>query len=299
MYHRVAEETFDPWGLAVSHSHFADQLRWLSTNRTVVPLHEFAARHARGDLPRDAIAVTFDDGYSCTVAAARMLEAARLPATIFIPATLIERGRPFWWDELQTIVLSHGGDSLELDGRQVALGPKQQADESWQTQAPPKTPRQAAFQHLWAALRERPPAELDSAMADLRGQSTAPAERDQVRPMTPDQVRAIASDLITFGSHALTHPLLTSLDRATKAREIEGSIDRCEALSGSRPLAFAYPYGNFDSESEELARRAGFAFACATGGSAVTTRSRQFALPRVQVGNCNAGQLAKLLATAA
>ncbi len=299
MYHRIAEAAFDPWGLSVSRAHFTDQLRWLSAARTVLSLIEFGARHARGELPRDAVAVTFDDAYSCTAElAAPMLEAARLSATIFLPAELIERGQPFWWDELASVVLNHDADGLELDGKPINLGLKQQDDRRWRPGAPPSTPRQAGFQRLWAALRERTPTQLEFAMNQLRAQSGARSDGDRAHPMSPAQVRAIASDRITFGSHALTHPWLTALDRTTKAREIEGSVERCEALSGYRPQAFAYPYGNFDSESEALVEKAGYAMACATGGAAVTSRSRQFAMPRLQVGDYNAEQLSKVLSAA-
>ena len=30
MYHRIAHETFDPWGLAVQEAVFAEQLEWLA-----------------------------------------------------------------------------------------------------------------------------------------------------------------------------------------------------------------------------------------------------------------------------
>jgi peptidoglycan/xylan/chitin deacetylase (PgdA/CDA1 family) len=65
MYHRIAEEPFDPWGLSVTPANFRDQLAWLAQNRTVLPLGEFAALHRAGTLPAEAIAVTLDDGYAC------------------------------------------------------------------------------------------------------------------------------------------------------------------------------------------------------------------------------------------
>src|SRR5438270_773320 len=66
MYHRIADEKFDPWGLCVTPDRFANQLSWVAKNRTPVPLPEFAELHRRGVLPDNAIAVTFDDGYACT-----------------------------------------------------------------------------------------------------------------------------------------------------------------------------------------------------------------------------------------
>ena len=61
MYHRIAEDSFDPWGIAVGPRNFASQLSWLTRNRTPVSLAEFASLQRRHALPDDAVAVTFDD----------------------------------------------------------------------------------------------------------------------------------------------------------------------------------------------------------------------------------------------
>jgi peptidoglycan/xylan/chitin deacetylase (PgdA/CDA1 family) len=297
MYHRIAVETFDPWGLAVSPAHFAEQLQWLSGHRTVLPLVDLAARHRDGTLPANAIALTFDDGYACTAeVAAPMLERAGLPATIFISAELIERGEPFWWDELKDLVLDHDRDILTVERAAVSLGARSAGDRHWKPGANPGTPRQAAFHRIWNALREKPPAEIDSAMSDIRRQSHT--KQHEVRPMSPAQVRETAAAGIDFGSHALAHPWLTSLTHAEKAREIRDSVEACEKLSGTRPTTFAYPYGNFDAESERIVEEAGFDCACATLGRSVSGHSRPFALPRVQVGDWSARELRLALGAA-
>lgn len=299
MYHRLGEDSFDPWGLVVAPDLFREQLHWLSANRTLLPLEEFAECHRSDRLPASAIALTFDDGYECTATvAAPMLEEAGVPATVFIPAALVERGEPFWWDELQTIVLRSDRDALVFDGRKLPLGRKQTGDLRWSPGARARTPRQCAFHRLWAALRDRAPGELRRAMADLRRQAGVANVDTQPRPMSVKQARAIASEGLQFGSHAMTHPWLTCLDEAEKEREILDSVAQCREIVGTAPRTFAYPYGNFDAESERLAEAAGFVCACATGNSAVTLRSGLFALPRVQVGNWTGVQLARALAHA-
>jgi len=286
MYHRIAEDSFDPWGLAVSPSRFADHLRWLRESRVVFPLAEFVARHEARELPQNAVALTFDDGYACSAeVAAPLLEDARLPATIFIPAELIERGNPFWWDELRMLVFTHAGKQLTLDGKQVDLGLCHPDDDRWAPGARPRTPRQNAFRRIWAALREKPPLKLDAAMEGIRSQAPEATTRDGPRPMSPQQVRNTSSSLIQFGSHALTHPWLTSLNNTEKRAEIGESIERVGKLAGRRPTAFAYPYGDFDADSERLAEEAGFLCACATMGRPIAPDSRMFAMPRIAVGN--------------
>lgn len=298
MYHRIAEESFDPWGLAVRPEHFRDQLNWLARNRTVLQLHEFAERHRRGDLPPDAVAITFDDGYACNVEIAKpLLEQFGIPATIFLPAELIERRQPFWWDELEELVLEHDGPSLKLAGESVPLGDKQKQDREWTPGAPARTPRQAAFEEIHARLTRMTPADREKDLAELRAQAGRTiAVPDRKRPMSPEQVREASGGPIEFGSHTLTHPWLTSLDEAQQRHEICDSVERCAGLSGARPTTFAYPFGTFDAQSERLAREAGFDCACATKEIGVSRGSSPYALPRVPVGDCDCQGLERMLA---
>jgi len=295
MYHRIAEDPFDPWSTAVTPAHFAEQLAWLISYRSVLSLPEFAAGHLKGSLPPNAIALTFDDGYSCNAeVAAPLLERFRAPATIFLPVERIEQGGQFWWDELADIVFEHEGP-LKMGNVEVSLGEKQVADRQWKPGSPPRTPRQRAYHDVQRRLVTQKPAQLEGSMAELRRQARHHDAVGSKRPMTPKQVRQVASELIAFGSHSLTHPWLTSLDAAEQAHEIHGSLERCRALTGQRPAAFAYPFGAFDEESERLAAKAGYDCACSTENAAVDASSRSFALPRVLVGNWGARTLARAL----
>ena len=297
MYHRVADESFDPWGLAVSPDNFADQIDWIARNRTVLPLAEFARLHELGSLPRNADAVTFDDGYLCNKdVAAPLLERLKIPSTIFLPVELIERGREFWWDEIQRIVLGHEGEHLRLHGHRIRVGPKQPGDSDWVPAQPPGTPRQLAYHRLWSLLYERPHGELESGMAELRRQSHSPDKpRASHRPMKAAELGTIGSGLVDFGSHSLKHASLPLLDRQAKSREIFDSFARCAALTGKQPASFAYPYGDVDAESMQLVAEAGYQCACRADGWFVSRRTSRFALPRIFVGNWSSARLAKQL----
>jgi len=299
MYHRIADETFDPWGLAVAPDKFAQQLSWLANHRSLLSLSEFARLHRIAQLPDDAIAVTFDDGYACTARiAAPLLNCCRVPATIFLPAGLIGRTRSFWWDELAEIVMNHGRTSLGALGRTFDLGERHARDGTWPGDTRKLTPRQNGFYALWAALQPLPPDAIQEALAGLRDQDTSESADERHRLMTPDEVRSIRSERIEFGSHALSHASLPGLPRAEKAREIRGSVAACEELAGTHPLTFAYPFGDFDAECEAIAADAGFRCACTVEPRAVSPDDRLFALPRLKAGNWTWRQLRQALADA-
>src|ERR1700732_3720210 len=99
MYHRVAKTDFDPWNIAVSPDEFERHLTNLR-NKAVLPLREFVELQRSKRLPRNAMAITFDDGYACNaLVAAPILESFGYPATFFIVSDAIRRPGGFWWGQ--------------------------------------------------------------------------------------------------------------------------------------------------------------------------------------------------------
>jgi len=285
MYHRIGDDAFDPWGLAVREALFEEQLDWLARNRDVMPLSELARQHSEGRLPSDAISITFDDGYADTVETAiGLLEKYGLTATVFVPLGVIERGHAFWWDELAGIVLGYRGENLRFDGKILAVPRAEGGDRVWRPGAAPATPRQRLFDRMRRTLRSQTPGAIETAMADLREQfplDIACADR----PLSLERLRSIPSQTIELGSHALNHPCLTSLDPDDQAREINDSRTRFASLTGSAPTTFAYPFGEYDASIIAAVKKAGFDCAVTSDRGFVSSRSNPFALPRLRVGN--------------
>jgi peptidoglycan/xylan/chitin deacetylase (PgdA/CDA1 family) len=287
MYHRLADESFDPWGLAVHPTRFAQQMEWLANNREVLPLVEISRRHQAGTLSPEAVAVTFDDGYACSAeVAAPLLNRLGIPATVFLPTELIRRGREFWWDELERIVLGCDRSDLPLNGKTVALGSKVGGDRNWPPDAPPRTERQKAFHLFWSQMRSLCDAEREIILDRLRMYAEVPSEpRHSHRPMSGPEARSLAPTTVEFGSHGRTHPDLTALSDPEKRNEIDGSIDDCVELTGEVPRAFAYPYGTHDPTSEQMTAEAGYNCACTAESGFIGRSSNSFALPRLAVGS--------------
>ena len=129
MYHRIATPDVDPWGLSVSPERFAEQVHALRARRTTLSMDAFVARLRSGALPHDAVALTFDDGYLDNLRRAKpILEAAGVPATVFLTTGRIGTGEEFWWDELARMVLSRAEPlsanvTVDANGLQIDLPP--------------------------------------------------------------------------------------------------------------------------------------------------------------------------------
>jgi peptidoglycan/xylan/chitin deacetylase (PgdA/CDA1 family) len=294
MYHRVAEPASDPWDLAVAPDRFEAQMAHLRRRRTPLSLAEFMGRLEAGELPADAAAVTFDDGYADNLVNARpRLQRHAIPATVYLVSDALGSPRGFWWDELARLVLEgrrplHG--TLELpDGGPIALA----LDDApappgpWRGWEPPRCAREAAFVQIWSRLRALDEAARQAALAQLRALAQAGPPPPEDLPLTLAQLREMLSDgLISAGAHTRTHAFLPELSPAGRRREIEEGKAACEALLGRPVEAFAYPHGGANAEVRAAVRQAGFRCAVTTEEAAVRPdRFDPFALPRLQALN--------------
>lgn len=73
-----------------------------------------------------------------------------------------------------------------------------------------------------------------------------------------------AKSVFTYGSHTLTHPMLAELDRDAAREEIAASKTDLENRLTIEVTTFCYPAGNFNAETVELVREAGYRAAVVT-----------------------------------
>jgi peptidoglycan/xylan/chitin deacetylase (PgdA/CDA1 family) len=301
MYHRIATPDVDPWGISVSPERFVEQVQALRERRTILSMDAFVGRLQSGDLPHDAVALTFDDGYLDNLHRAKpILETAGIPATVFLTTGRIGTGKEFWWDELARMMLSRAEPlsasvTFDADGLQIDLPPIDSEMEprvTWRAWDRPVTAREATYQKLWRALQGCVPKHREEAMAELRRLfgSTPPNHEDL--PMRAADVRRLVSGRISVGAHGCTHQLLTSLPAAARVEEIRRSRVEAEALSALPVTGFAYPHGDRDAETIDMVRRAGYRWACSTREATIDPLcADQHDLPRVAVGDWRANML--------
>ena len=304
MYHRVARLAHDPWQLAVSPERFVQQIEALVQLRRVVPLQWLAAKLSRGRLPRKVAAVTFDDGYSDVLADAKpVLDHFTCPATVFLASGAIG-SRAFWWDELSRMVFEPRVLPPELvmeiagrvhrwrcDSRPTGSVETAVFDDS------PTASREEFLAAIWRLLRLLDPElrwELLTRLGTWAGIETESTCAS--RPLTEREVRRLSTPgFIDIGAHTVTHPVLPSLDDASRRFEINDSRRACEELIGGQIHTFAYPFGDFDEATVDYVRSAGFACACTTKPERLSIRSDLMLLPRLGIYDWEGSEFARRL----
>ncbi|OGX06305.1 MAG: hypothetical protein A3G87_07525 [Omnitrophica bacterium RIFCSPLOWO2_12_FULL_50_11] len=104
--------------------------------------------------------------------------------------------------------------------------------------------------------------------------------------MDLEMVRRIAHDpLVTFGSHTLSHPVLSKVDPEQARQEIVQSRARFEQLLDKKIDFFAYPEGAFDDAAIKFVQEAGYLLAFTTSWKHLAGKNREtlYTLTRTKV----------------
>src|SRR5262249_53775957 len=133
-------------------------------------------------IARNAVAITFDDGYADNLYNAKpLLERHEVPASIFVVANGNEWALEFWWDELEKLFIQPGtlprslhlkviGITLEADLAESAVYSETafQMHRSWRfVQGTDPTPRHRAYRLLYQTLRPLTDNDRRAALNDL------------------------------------------------------------------------------------------------------------------------------------
>ena len=313
MYHRIADERFDPWKLCVTPDNFGQQLEVLrSSGVRVMHLHELATALASGKVPGRSVVLTFDDGYLDNLESGRpLLEKYGIPATVFVASGYLASEGEFWWDAMERVLLTLGrlpdkfeveidGErrSWELNGDATWSAEDAERQRDWRPYTPPKTPRQRLYSELRDLVLHASPAERGRVIAELLAWAEIPVgARPTRRILDEDGLRRLAADdLIDIGGHSITHPELANLSVSEQDHELRTSKDRLEHVLGRDITALAYPHGSCSSDTKRLAAEAGYAFACGTQRLPVQRGSDPYELPRIGVRNVPGAEFRAMLA---
>jgi peptidoglycan/xylan/chitin deacetylase (PgdA/CDA1 family) len=310
MYHRISEEQ-DPWQLAVSPAHFAEHLEVLATEWRPIALSVLCDRLAETDVPHRSVVVTFDDGYADNLyAAAPLLERRGVPATFFLVSGAVGSSRPFWWDELDSLLLQSptlppriavcvAGSSYEWDVSSDRRPPTDDGrSRTWRAVDEPRKPREELYRSLYGLVQPLDDDVREDVLRQIRSQIGRP--RSPHRPLTAEEAHRLAAvDGADVGAHTVTHPLLASLAPRQQAHELRESRRSLEESLERPVVSMSYPYGgssHYTLDSVRAARACGYRCACAAHGGAIVEGCDRFRLPRVPVVDEDGDAFARLLA---
>ncbi len=100
--------------------------------------------------------------------------------------------------------------------------------------------------------------------------------------MSADQLRCIPQDIVTLGSHTLTHPFLPNLRQEEAVKELLESRLQLEKILNRSVTLFSFPFGGFTDELIQLSRQAGYTRVFTTLPRLAFSDVEEFAVGRIR-----------------
>lgn len=278
MYHRVADELpkvkHDPH-MFVKSDTFKMHINEISKYFTIVTLDEMLSNAQNN---QRLCALTFDDGWLDNYEIAYpIMRKNKIPGTIFLPVNDIGTTQRFWFDHL--FFLANSLSSTEDQNAYIS---------HFQTIIPAWNPKElstASIQELTEKLKnfEAPVLYDIIDTAYTKVEIKPPSEKVL---MDWKQIQEMVQNDISFGSHGLNHDILTALDSQSKKNIVIESLAILKDKVISSIPFFSYPNGNWDQETVDFLKRAGYHGAVTTKNG-LCTSTDPFILNRIGVSEAS------------
>lgn len=307
MYHRVAEPDTDVWEISVSPENFEQQLKALKEETDLVSLEKLLSLK---NITKNTVALSFDDGYIDNFLVAKpLLEKYNIPATFFITSPQPNNTISFWWDELENYILLSptlptvfemnvaGAEyKMELFNEAFLNNDLRQKHKLWKAaEEEPPTLRAKLYLKLWQRLQGLKYQDQQLWLKNIRQWAgISVSATTSARTINDDEIREIAENkLFTIGSHTATHPALSFHDASFQEEEIISNHQYLQNIIAGDVTFLAYPYGNYNAETLQLAYKLGFNAAFTTEEKTLQAGSPIHQIGRFQVKNLSGTEFKK------
>jgi len=285
MYHGVTrmQQQEAPW-TQLPEAVFAEQIEFLSTTYRLLSLSELVdCIRTKSDPPEHSALITFDDGLRNNLTVAfPILARFSAPAAIFLATDFIGTKRFYWFDELYLILLQ------QKDREGVVAEIANECGLELDTLS-----LKEAYSLFVEYLKRVPEAELNTIMADLRGNSACDLEqfKEDFTVLDWSEIDYLnRTGLVEFGVHTAGHRILSQLPRELWDEEIRIPRRLLSRALGREVVAFAYPNGkpniDYSEAHKSYLEESGYLCAFSTSSSlAEPDPEAAFDLNRIPTGN--------------
>ena len=208
-----------------------------------------------------------------------MVQKYQVPATVFLPTEFIGLNRKFWTDHFADILYHRQTQALDGTSKPDISKIVHSLDALQGT-------FEAQLEAGIAILKNYPQVIIDEVLLELSRAwdvKTDASDRDFLNWSEINEM--LDSGLISFGSHTVTHQILTTLDDAAIKGELADSRDMLlqKQVVASEFVPFCYPNGNYDDKIVSMVQDAGYNLAVTTRKGWNNQGSNPFTLRRIGI----------------
>jgi O-antigen/teichoic acid export membrane protein/peptidoglycan/xylan/chitin deacetylase (PgdA/CDA1 family) len=288
-YHRVLHDldettfAFDAELVSARQQDFDWQMAYIARRFNPVSIQQVTEAINGGKrLPKRAVMVTFDDGFRDNYDVAfPVLQRHGVPALFFLSTGYIDSQSAFWFDWIVFAFVRTEVGQIHLKAISLTISLAGTRDNRRLEALKLLQILKGTSEFLRQQIIEQLKAELQVEMT--------PDHIELSTPLSWDQVREMSRGGMEFGSHTVSHPILSTITDPMLLRfELDGSKATLEREIGKPVLALSYPVGGRDAVNDQvLAATAQAGYQCAftyqSGANKLTSGDERYYLKRLHV----------------
>jgi peptidoglycan/xylan/chitin deacetylase (PgdA/CDA1 family) len=263
--------------LSITPQTFEQHLNFYKRYHTVISLsqlHDALINHT--ELPKDALVITFDDGYSdFQTTALPLLRKFNLHATLFVCSDFIaDTKRAIWWDIVADTINLSIDISFRFNNTSYYYNPA-------------KDNAMIFYEQLRSLFIKATKKQQDELMAILLALTNKNIAQEQLMLSWHD-IKSLSQDpLVEIGGHTESHPALSKISACSAEKEISVNKDKLDNCLSTNIKHFAYPFGTINEVSPRdhfLVQQCGYRCAVTLSkGHIQNSQDSIFSLPRFHI----------------
>ena len=237
-YHRVMDVNcdypFDIELISASCSQFDEQMKFISEYFNPITIEQLIEYYKNStEIPENSILITFDDGFEDNYKNAfPILEKHKVPATIFLSTDYVSSGNVIWFDQLSYFILNREEEVV----RSIL---KEKFNIEW-------TNRRDVLEIVMDHVKRIPNSDrliLLDGIYNEYGSEYDGNDKELSSILSWEQIKEMDKSCISFGSHTLSHPVLSQLTYTELQKELIASKKIIENNLSHPIESIAYPVG--------------------------------------------------------
>jgi len=234
-YHRICDvdNVNDPELVSATVDDFDWQISYIKKYYNPLTFAQVIERlNNNQKLPANSIIVTFDDGFTDNYRNAYpILKKYLVPATFFISTGYIGSDETFWFNFISRTIMRNPGKSIEVLSREYNIS-ESLVDRRTLVPIILEICKRVANSKRLEIIEN-----IKSQLGDFENCDVL------AKPMSWENIREMSANGIEFGSHSVTHPILSQLTPEEMKIEICDSKKEIENQINREIQVIAYPVG--------------------------------------------------------
>ena len=262
MYHRVCndigEDVYDR-NIYATASSLEKNIIMLKKYFTITSLQDLVNRKHN---IHNACVITFDDGWLDNYEIAfPILKKHNVPATIFLPTGMIGTDKWFWFERLshiiqQAMLINHQVTPIsEMIMDKIVIHGN--AEDMNQTIFNETGTAKELYDKCIYIMKMLPLKIVEKTLDNLETDLNININKSRML-VNWQEVEEMSSEGISFGSHCVSHDILTNLDDDEKRYELSSSRKTLMDKNINYVDCISFPNGNHDQRTLDIARDAGY-----------------------------------------